>query len=126
MSVAAGRGLSLVARLALGSAALVASAGAPRAELLFAGAGAVTCDRFLALYRQSPVSAESLFVAWVQGFLSGLNNARLLDGAEPVPIADDVALARDLREGCARDGGATVLEIAVEVDRRAAERRNAR
>ena len=43
------------------------------------GLGATSCGKFAELYRMDATRADEEFIDWVQGFMSGLNMALLLD-----------------------------------------------
>jgi hypothetical protein len=60
------------------------------------GSGTETCAEVVALYRQDPKQAKTLFFTWAQGFLSGANIAGSL------PIADVRAMTIENQEAYLR------------------------
>jgi hypothetical protein len=46
------------------------------AEMTLMGMGARTCSEFAKDYQESPQAAETLYVHWALGFMSGINQNR--------------------------------------------------
>lgn len=58
-------------------AAVVFGAIAARADSAITGAGTFSCGQFADDYRKNPKLVEDLYYAWAQGFMGGLNWAKL-------------------------------------------------
>jgi hypothetical protein len=46
-------------------------------EIAAQGAGTLTCRQFVNMYRGHPSLAENVFFTWAQGFMTGLNYAKM-------------------------------------------------
>lgn len=73
-------------------ASYVAQAGAQSSGQALAGAGTVSCGKYLA--QKSELVIEHMTVSWVQGFLSGMNMAEYVTTQQPfvlLPDSDSIA-----------------------------------
>ncbi len=71
-----------------------------QAELAIAGAGATTCGDYVNLRRTQTSTSDSIFVPWVQGFLSGINTNRLLLKQKTIDIPEPKTLALMVESYC--------------------------
>jgi hypothetical protein len=71
------------------------------AEMAIAGAGsATTCGDYVNLRRTQTSTADSIFVPWLQGFLSGINANRLLLKQKTIDIPEPKTLALMVESYC--------------------------
>ena len=73
------------------------------------GPGAASCEAMLNKVAEAPV-AQMLFVAWAQGYLSGLNMVRLSNEQATVPIGDATTLFERISRYCEANPQDTVTD----------------
>jgi len=78
------------------------------AELAIAGAGATTCGDYVNLRRTQTVTADNIFIPWLQGFLSGINSSRLLLKQQTIDIPESKTLALMVESYCVTSPGDSV------------------
>jgi hypothetical protein len=88
---------------------LLLSAAAANAGYSAMGVGTATCTVFMQQYTKNAGLAETVFFAWAQGYMSGLNEILLRQTGQTkdlqsVPLADQKAR---LRQYCAANPNAT-------------------
>ena len=64
----------------------LASTAASAEQYMTSGVGTGTCGDFAESYRYDPNFAESIYVAWAQGFLTATNMARRSAGNDALPV----------------------------------------
>lgn len=106
--------LSLCCALLLG-VPTVASAQQGQA---IAGTGATNCNQWMQWRQQYPSSKTQMggqMVAWVQGYISGINFARTIMKASTINIPSGPVLISKLDDGCKNRGNDPVFAVATDV-----------
>jgi hypothetical protein len=66
------------------AATATATAAHSQERALVVGVGVSSCGEFTGLYRQNPTLWRGIYFAWTQGFMSGVNVARIEANSGPV------------------------------------------
>jgi hypothetical protein len=87
--------------LCAGLLLLATEASAAEAGFAAMGAGTTMCVRFNEIYAKDPVLAETIYYSWATGYISGLNEALILQGRptrnmQSIPIEEQKRLLRGL------------------------------
>lgn len=94
--------------------ALAMAAEPQRKEVKIVGIGAVNCSEFLQEIRGKP-TVEKHFIAWMQGYMSGIIVARppgVDEGIDLIPASFPLNAQADfVREGCFRHPDAPFSEV---------------
>jgi hypothetical protein len=64
------------------------------------GAGAMSCAKYAEAYRQTPALADAVFVAWAQGYISGINSGMEEDAYFDLGAKTSDEMQRVLRKYC--------------------------
>ena len=78
--------MKLICSIALALAILIQPT---RADLYYAGVGAISCAKIAQDYQQNPTEIGKVMMTWAQGFMSGANIEELQNGRYPRFASDD-------------------------------------